>query len=178
VTRAFVAAVPPGDVLDAIGALEWGEVAGVRACRRDQWHVTLQFLGNRADIDAVSDRLKDLAVRRGRVRLGGGGAFPNERRGRVLWLGLREGAALFGQLAASVGALLTPLGYPPEARTYHPHVTLARCKAPTDLRPAVAALGAEPVGPAWTVEEVVLFESRTRREGAEYLERGRFPLGP
>jgi RNA 2',3'-cyclic 3'-phosphodiesterase len=74
--------------------------------------------------------------------------------------------------------LLGPLGYPPEERPYHPHVTLARCKAPTDLRTAVAALGAEPVGPAWMVDEVVLFESRTRREGAEYVERATFLLVP
>jgi hypothetical protein len=33
------------------------------------------------------------------------------------------------------------------------------------------------VGRAWTAEEVVLFQSKTGRGGAEYTARGRFPLG-
>jgi 2'-5' RNA ligase len=83
---------------------------------------------------------------------------------------------LLQQLAAAVGALLTPLGHEPEARAFHPHLTLARCKTPADLRPVVAALGSDPVGPAWTVSEVVVFESRLRSAGAEYIPRARIPL--
>jgi RNA 2',3'-cyclic 3'-phosphodiesterase len=177
--RAFVAAVPPDDVLDAVDAA----VSGVelpstaRRTTRPQWHLTLQFLGNRVDFDAVAGALEALAVRGGAVCLGAAGAFPSERRGRTLWVGVSEGDALLSQLAASVGALLGPIGYPPEERPYHAHLTLARLKAPTDLRPAVAALGPGPVGRPWTVEEVVLFQSKTGRTGAEYTARARLPLG-
>src|SRR5262245_16893474 len=178
-TRAFVAVEPPGEVLDVVASacssLELP--GGARRTTRDQWHVTLQFLGNHADVDAVVDALQQLAVSRGSARLGGSGAFPNERRGRVLWLGLRDGRELLQQLAAAVGVLLAPLGHEPEARAFHPHLTLARCKAPADLRPIVAALGSDPVGPAWTASEVVVFESRLRRDGAQYLPRARIPLG-
>jgi 2'-5' RNA ligase len=111
------------------------------------------------------------------VQLGTAGAFPSERRGRVLWLGVSEGDALLAQLAAAVGALLAPVGHPPEARPYHAHLTLARLKAPADLRPVVAALGSTPVGRAWTAEEVVLFRSKPGRGGSEYTARARFPLG-
>jgi 2'-5' RNA ligase len=69
------------------------------------------------------------------------------------------------------------VGYPPEARPYHAHLTLARLKAPSDLRPVVAELGSGPVGREWEAEEVVLFQSKTGRGGAEYTERARFPLG-
>jgi len=179
VGRAFVAAVPPDDVLDAVDAAVSGiELPSTaRRTTRPQWHLTLQFLGNRVDFDAVAGALEALAVRRGDVCLGAAGAFPSERRGRVLWMGVSEGDALLSQLAASVGALLAPIGYPPEDRPYHGHLTLARLKAPTDLRPAVAALGPGPVGRPWTVEEVVLFQSKTGRTGAEYTARARFPLG-
>ncbi|MGH9013773.1 MAG: RNA 2',3'-cyclic phosphodiesterase [Acidimicrobiia bacterium] len=177
-TRAFVAVVPPAEVLDAIDALGRPPVPGARWSTRAQWHVTLQFLGNRADVEAVTVALGALSVGGGPVCLGGAGAFPSERRGRVLWVGAREGGPLLVQLSAAVGALLRPLGHDPEAREYHPHVTLARCKTPTDLREVVAGLADGPVGPAWDVRDVVLFESRTRREGAEYLERARFGLGP
>jgi 2'-5' RNA ligase len=90
---------------------------------------------------------------------------------------VREGDALLAQLAAAVGALLAPVGYPPEARPFHTHLTLARLKAPADLRPVVAALGAGPVGRAWTAEEVVLFRSKPGRGGSEYTARARIPLG-
>jgi 2'-5' RNA ligase len=176
--RAFVAVVPPDDVLDAVDAAAAGiEVPSTaRRTTRPQWHLTLQFLGNRVDFDAVAGALDALAVRRGTVGLGAAGAFPSERSGRVLWLGVSEGDALLSQLAAAVGELLEPVGYPPEERPYHAHLTLARLKAPADLRPVVADLGSGPVARPWTVDEVVLFQSKTRRTGAEYVARARFPL--
>jgi 2'-5' RNA ligase len=179
VGRGFVAVVPPDEVLDAVDAatsdIELPSTA--RLATRAQWHLTLQFLGNRVDFDAVAGALRALAVRGASVRLGGAGAFPSQRRGRILWLGVSEGDALLAQLAASVGALLAPVGYPAEDRPYHAHLTLARLKAPADLRPVVAALGPGPAGPPWTVEDVVLYQSKTKRTGSEYTVRARFPLG-
>lgn len=180
-TRAFVAVVPPADVLDAVEEVlagTGGLPEGAKPTRREQWHLTLQFLGNRADVDAVGGALAALAVAPGRLALGGGGAFPSARRGRVLWIGLRMGAEWLAQVAAAVGALLAPLGHEPEARPYHGHLTLARWKTPADLRPVVDALGDGAVGPEWTASEVVLFESRLRRTGAEYEPRLRVPLSP
>ncbi len=175
--RAFVAVVPPPAVLDAVaGAVGKPDVPSARFTRREQWHLTLQFLGNRVDLDDVAEALGELKLRSGPVRLGGFGAFPNERRARVLWLGVAEGASLLAQLAAAVGVLLDPRGYPPEDRENHPHITLARCKVPTDLQPTVTALGLGPVGPEWVVGDVVLFESLTRSTGAKYMERARFSL--
>lgn len=175
--RAFVAVVPPPAVLDAVaGAVESLDVPGARVTRREQWHLTLQFLGNRVELDPVAEALAALAVGPATVRLGDYGGFPRERRARVLWLGVVEGGPFLAQLCAAVGALLEPLGYPPEERDYHPHLTLARWKAPTDLRATVAALEAGPLGPAWTVEEVVLFESTTKPTGAEHTEWARFRL--
>jgi 2'-5' RNA ligase len=177
--RAFVAVVPPDDVLDAVGELAARvDVPGTaRRTTRAQWHLTLQFLGNRVDLDRVRDALGALAIRAAPVQLGPAGAFPSERRGRVLWLGVSEGQALLVQLAAAVGALLEPVGYAPEPRPYHAHLTLVRLKTPVDLRPVVADLGPGPVGKAWTAGEVVLFQSTVRRRGAEYAARARFPLG-
>jgi len=178
VGRAFVAVVPPADVLDAVNAAAAAvEVPSTaRRTARPQWHLTLQFLGNKVDFAAVAGALEPLAIRGAPVQLGAAGAFPTERRGRVLWLGVAEGDALLAQLAAAVGALLAPVGHPPEARPYHAHLTLARLKAPADLRPVVAALGPGPVGRAWTAEEVVLFRSKPGRGGSEYTARARLPL--
>jgi 2'-5' RNA ligase len=179
VGRGFVAVVPPDEVLDAVDVATAGIdlPSSARLTTRPQWHLTLQFLGNRVDFGAVAGALDELAVQPGSVCFGAAGAFPTERRGRILWLGVCEGDAWLAQLAASVGALLAPVGYSPEDRPYHAHLTLARLKAPTDVRPVVAAIGPGPVGQAWTAEEVVLFQSKTRRSGAEYTARARFRLG-
>jgi 2'-5' RNA ligase len=110
--------------------------------------------------------------------LGGGGAFPNERRGRVLWVGVAKGAGLLTQLAVSVGALLAPLGYEPDARPFHAHLTLARLKTPGALHDTLARLDAAAFGPAWGVNEVVLFHSHTHADGATYEVVERASLAP
>jgi len=179
VTRAFVAVRPPDAVLDAVERVaETIEVDGAARTARAQWHITLQFLGNRADVDVVAAALAGLSVPAGRVRLGGIGAFPTGRRARVVWLGLVEGSELFGALAREVGTRLAPLGYEPEERPYHAHLTLARCKAPADVREVLDAADAAVVGNAWLVDEVVVYESRLHRTGAEYVPRAAIPLGP
>ena len=70
---------------------------------------------------------------------------------------------------------MEPLGYPREERPYHPHLTVARVKEPGPARPLLDAIGPEAVGPAWTVDEVVLYESRTASAGATYTVLGASP---
>ena len=174
-TRAFIAIRPPEPVLDAIAA----RVAAVampnaRPTPREHWHLTLQFLGDDADVSDVEAALApeplDVGEGAGRIRLGGPETLGNPRRARVLALGLHEGARWTAELAALVERRLAPLGYAREdreprlRRAPHPR-TVSRW--PTDVRTLRTAIGAEPVGPAWTVDEIVLFESRLRPQGAE-----------
>ena len=105
-----------------------------RRMTRDQWHLTLQFLGNRADVDAVAEVLAGLDVVPGVVRIGGAGAFPRASRGTVLWLGVAEGGAWLAQLADAVMTRTEPLGHERESRPFRPHLTLARSRTPADLR--------------------------------------------
>jgi 2'-5' RNA ligase len=176
VTRAFVSVRPPDAVLDAVGAIEL-DCADARLTTRGQWHVTLQFLGNRADIDAVAAALQGLQEPAATAQLAGLGAFPNARRARVLWVGIADGADTFAALAAEVGARLAPLGHEPEARAFHAHLTLARFKTPVDAS-AILAAGLDAVGPPWLVDEVTVFESRLRRSGAQYVPRSAIRLPP
>jgi 2'-5' RNA ligase len=179
VGRAFVAVVPPPEVLDAIAAAVApvsGSDSKVRWATREQWHVTLQFLGNHVELDAAAGALRGLAVHGDHVRVGGAGAFPNAERGRVLWLGFTTGVELFGELSDAVGAALAPVGFEPEARSLHPHITVARRKVPGDVRETTAALDAPTYGPAWFVHEVVLVQSFTKPTGAEHVPYARIPL--
>jgi RNA 2',3'-cyclic 3'-phosphodiesterase len=180
-TRAFVAVVPPAVVLDAVadrvGSIP---VPGGRPTARAQWHLTVQFLGNDADVDAVTSEFATvpLDLGTGSVGLGGAFVFGNARRARILAFGLAAGAQWMQTLAQQVGARLAPLGYARDAdEELRPHLTIARFRAPTDLRQLRAQAGPEPVGPPWTVAEVVLFESILGAGGARHVVRARVPVG-
>jgi len=175
-TRAFVAVSLPGAVLDAVAARAAGVAIPGRPTTRDQWHVTLQFLGNRADVDAVAAALIGLDAEGGAARLGGAGAFPRPARGSVLWLGFSKGEQVLQRLADAVMQRTESIGHERERRPYQPHLTLARCRTPCDLRPAIAGFGDAPVGPAWTIDALTVYESKTRPEGAEYVARATIAL--
>jgi 2'-5' RNA ligase len=172
-TRAFVAIRPPDGVLDAIAAASAAvDVADARRTTRDQWHLTLQFLGDVADVDAVADALGTIRTAVGRVALGGAGAFAGARRANVLWIGIAEGADYVTALAGEVNRVLASLGFAPDDRPFHPHLTLARARRRTfDARAAVAALDGRSFGDHWVVDTVTLFESRLGRDGARYEPR-------
>jgi 2'-5' RNA ligase len=180
--RAFVAIRPPEYVLDAIGERMGGvELRGGRPTARDQWHVTVQFLGDDVDIDAVASALRSepFDLGSGALAFGTPDALDSRRRARILALGLRAGGAWARALAAQVEARLAPVGYERDDRgpRFVPHLTLARFREPIDLRPLCTALGPDPVGTEWEVEEIVLYESELRPDGARHTARTRVPVG-
>ena len=171
---------PPDDVLEAVGTAIAGArraVVGPRWAEPDKWHLTLQFLGPVAVLGPVVDALAEV----GRLpsfpaRLGGAGAFPNRRRARVVWIGAVEGAEPMIGVAAAVGRALAPLGYETERGPFRPHLTVARLRTPSDVAPVLDAIGEGSIGPAWTVDEVVLYGSRLSSAGARYTPLARVPL--
>lgn len=157
--RLFVAAWPPDDVLDRVAALPRPDVEALRWTDRSQWHVTLRFLGNVDDLDAVGAALGALAVPATNAVLGP----VVERFGqRVLHVPVDGLEAV----AADVVRVTAHLGRPPDERPFHGHLTLARAKGRrrVDLRPLVG----QPVSGSWPVDEVCLVESRLHAHGSRY----------
>jgi len=178
-SRGFVAIVPPDDVLDAVEAVLAGVALpdGARRSERSKLHLTVRFLGNNVRFGAVEELLRGLDLRGGHARLGGAGAFPRARRGDVLWIGLAEGADLLTSLHRAVDAAYDPHRPAGERPTrFHPHLTVARGRAPVDLRRSVREIGAGPIGRAWSVDELVLVRSHLGDGPAVYEELARVPL--
>jgi RNA 2',3'-cyclic 3'-phosphodiesterase len=144
-------------------------------------HVTLQFLG---DIDAsrakeVADRLAPpLSTPSFDVAIAGLGTFPASGPPRVVWLGVTEGAAQVSAVYREVALRLDGLGFPRDARPFHPHLTLGRVRTVCDpgLRDAMAAAVAAEAGRC-RVDHVTLFESRLSPSGAVYSVVGISRLG-
>jgi 2'-5' RNA ligase len=176
VARAFVAVRLPDVVLDAVAERVASRSVPGRRTTRDQWHVTLQFLGDHADVDAVIAALEAIEVSGGRVQLGGAGAFPDAARARVMWLGVAEGTSVLARVATAVTERTAVLGYEADTRSFRPHLTLARFRDPTEARGAIAAFGDEPVGPAWNVDAIAVYESERLADGARYTQRVVIPL--
>jgi 2'-5' RNA ligase len=181
VRRAFLAIVPPSEVLDAIETLvERRSSTRFAWTRREQWHVTVQFYGRVADDDALRAALAPAIARvtPPRVQVRGGGAFPSPRRAQIYWLGLDGGDGLWDVRDAVVSATESFIARRDRV-AFRPHLTLARLKRTTDLTADVTALENAPIGTPWELEELTLLESDTRSSGAVYTEQARFPLvGP
>ena len=166
--RLFVAVALPEEALDLVGALARPDVEGLRWTSREQWHVTLRFLGSVEDVDGVRDALAGVAVARGDAVLGPEiGRFGQ----RVLHIPV----AGLDDVAAAVVEATAAIGRPPEDRPFSGHVTLARArgKRRVDLRPLTGVS----ITATWPVEDITLFESRLHPKGARYEVVDRFPLG-
>ncbi len=188
VWRLFAAIEVPQDVRDRVG--QAGRLladAGWRAkwVSPERTHLTLKFYGNveLERLDALKQALRGAVESESAFTLqaAGAGVFPNPRRPRVLWIGLGgHGLQLLTRLQTGIDRVCADLGFPPEERAFHPHLTVARIR-PEDLSTLtgverrLAELSALPALPI-PVEQVTLFRSELRRTGPIYTPLEEFPL--
>lgn len=163
--RLFVAVRPPESVLDAIARLPRPDESAARWTTRDQWHVTLRFLGNIDTPEPVVSAL-DVALAGCApvdVVLG-----PRARmlRRQVVYLPIEGLDAIAGLVARATASF----GEPPPSRPFMGHVTLARTKG---ARVDVSGLG---LAATWTVGEVELIRSHLGGGPARYETLRSFPL--
>jgi len=158
--RLFAAVEPPPEALThldaAVGAvrdgiLRWADPAG--------WHLTLAFYGEVGDekLAELTQRLQRAARRHAptRARIAGAGRFGTA----VLWAGVDGDKVTLRALAGSVRAAgrRTGVGHE-DTQRFRPHVTLARARGTTDLRPYVQRLAGYE-GPKWDADAVTLLRS-------------------
>ena len=157
--RLFVAVVPPDDVLDALRALRRPPVAGIRWTTRNQWHVTLRFLGevDGSLVGPVAEALDGASL---------GGAVAVELGPAVRALGDRVvcvPAAGLDEVAAGVVRATAGFGIEPGRRKFRGHLTLARVS-----RGRASRVTGEPFSASFVASEVVLMRSSPHPTGASY----------
>lgn len=100
--------------------------------RAEKMHLTLKFLGEVESerIASLTETVSAVAASVSCFPLGvaGTGAFPPRGAPRVLWLGVRPGAAELQALHESLEDNCTRLGFARETRQFRPHLTIARIK--------------------------------------------------
>lgn len=138
-------------------------------------HVTLAFLGNvgASRVDDAVNALRACAQRAPfAVRLDKVGAFPHERKPRVVYVGAREQGAPYRALADAAKNAYGELGFAFKDDSVV-HVTIARVKDPRRPLPLVEFEPAE-----LRVEQLTLFESifDKERNTSRYEIRATAPL--
>jgi 2'-5' RNA ligase len=181
--RLFVAVQIPEAHRDHIHAMAMRlkkELPKVRASwvPAENYHVTLQFLGNTGLSTEVFRLLEKLTTPGFTLGLGGVGAFPDERKASVVWMGAGLGALPGGselaQLALEIEGRLKPLGFTRD-KPFSGHLTVAKVKIPTDISAILAPEKGALLDP-YPVKEILVYESKTTPNGSRYHELQRFPL--
>jgi len=141
----------------------------------EKLHVTLAFLGKveepqRKDVEDVLHSVARVHTAF-TLTLDKLGAFPNERRPRIVYVGSRDAGPAYRTIAVNLRAALAALGFSFEADAVA-HVTVARIKGGSrrplpmfDLAPA-----------SLPVSELVLFESLPFEGSTRYAPRARYSL--
>ena len=141
-------------------------------------HATLFFLGATAETQrAALEEALDQATRglaRPELELSGGGAFPDARHPKVLWIAARErGPARIARVVDAVTVAASSLGFQPDPRPWTPHITVARVRGGAPRGPRREATPLVPgaffeldLRLPWQPEAVALVESVQGEEDA------------
>ena len=158
----------------------------VRWVRLEGIHLTLKFLGEvprlRIEQIAMALALAASSFAPFQFTVEGRGCFPNFRRPSVIWVAVNEASGQLAQLHTAIEAEMASLGYSPEERSFHPHLTLGRVRREigSSRRQAVgAAVEAMTVTELGTVdvESIYLIRSELKPGGAVYTPLAEVPLG-
>jgi len=152
---------------DQLAAAQNSDNSGIRCVDPATLHITLKFLGSVAgaqvrDVQAALDAaLRGLTAPT--LTLHGAGKFPG-----ALWLGVDDNPGLT-HIAQRCDSAMAALGFAPERRRYHPHVTLARMKrkATFDADGWAREHSAKHWG-QFDARTVHLYRSDTHPDGARY----------
>ena len=138
-------------------------------------HLTLKFFGEvpPARLEVIEEVVRAVAPGTGALsmQLAGLGAFPSERRPRIVWVGLEAPPSL-ELLQDRLERRAEAIGFAPEGVPFRPHVTLARVREghrlPAD---ALESLDREYEPVSFLASELVLYESILGRGGPRYEPR-------
>ena len=173
--RTFVAIQPSVEALGSIAVVQEelrGAGADVRWVKPEAMHLTLQFLGDvrESEMAGIERTLSSSFAEHEPfdVECRGLGVFPNQRKPRILWVGL-VGDDL-ELLAERTEIALAPLGFPPADREFRPHLTLGRLRSMQGFDAIAAALRTSSERSFGTIriDRAFLYRSDLRPTGSVY----------
>jgi RNA 2',3'-cyclic 3'-phosphodiesterase len=127
--RLFVSIELPHSITQRLAELD-PHLRDVRWLAPEQMHLTLGFLGDVSEeLDqALRKNLRAIAWKAFFLPICGLGTFPGKGRPNILWIGVGTGHPHLFQLHKRVQEAVIRTGLEPDLRSFHPHITLARCR--------------------------------------------------
>lgn len=173
--RCFLGIPMPSSCQQALGRLVDEVKPGLHSrlswTRPENWHLTLRFLGDVEEkrVEEVRTALARMTFSPFTMQAGRPGFFPNDRKPRVLWLGLDQGAPQCRELFHRVEDLMEPLGMSKEKRPFRAHLTLARIRQDKgdDWKEVLRSLRARQ-WPPFACRELVFWKSDLGPGGPRY----------
>lgn len=170
--RLFIAIDLPKAVKDSVLAVCNG-VQGVRWVQAEQLHLTLRFIGETDQREAIITALRSMRFESFPLQLEGFGQFPPKGAARVLWIGCQP-SALLNALAADIETTLIQIGLAKADKPFAAHLTLARLKQAPDRDELRRFFSQQFAIDAFMVTEFVLFSSQLDPKGAIYRQEAVF----
>lgn len=174
--RLFTAIEIPREIGDRLALLRGG-LPGARWIDRENYHLTLRFVGD-IDMHVAEEIAHGLArVRRSSfpIRLDMIGSLGSKKPHAIV---ARVGASpQLTELQAEQERIIQRLGLPAEQRKYTPHVTLARLRGTPsrDIAEYLSVRGGFTAGP-FEVDRFVLYSSKASTGGGPYIVEEAYPL--
>jgi len=141
--------------------------------RGENIHLTIKFLGQ-VSVTRVANLL-NAAVRTAAsctpfsISLEETGVFPNHGKPRVLWIGVKDESGKLAELQSRFEIECAKEGFPVEARSFSPHLTIARLRKPQFARVlARAHEGMTFKRTAVKVEQFAMIRSEPGSSGSKY----------
>ncbi len=153
--------------------------------RREQFHLTLKFLGN---VEAARTPELVEAIRAAcqggaalRLRAEGIGCFPDLDRPRVVWVGVKDAEGALARLQGAVETACAPFAAEGPEPRFSGHATLCRIKSlarseAAGLAGQVEAMATMAFG-EWTAGQVEVMRSELSPQGARYSVLASVALG-
>jgi 2'-5' RNA ligase len=150
----------------------------VKWVKYENLHITLLFLGdtNNDFLNKGIELFTNIAKteKSFEMSLQNIGAFPNQRSPRVIWIGVETGAQELTNLQEKIETAFTTIGHKPEARKFHPHLTIGRAR--DSMSNPERVFNTQYKSISFPIKSVVLFKSTLTPQGPIYEKLKEFPL--
>jgi 2'-5' RNA ligase len=154
----------------------------VRWVRPEAIHLTLKFFGDIPEtaVECIAGIVEKAVAGAGPLTFSicRTGVFPDQRRPRILWLGMDGDVPRLLRFQKEIEGGLGIAGFPAEERPFRPHLTLARIKSPRGLTGLERALekGEGYAAGQFTAAGIGLIRSELTPRGAVYTKLKWFPF--
>jgi RNA 2',3'-cyclic 3'-phosphodiesterase len=182
--RCFIAVEMPEDLKTAIGTViedlkKTG--ADIKWVGPENIHITLKFLGATEEellkpiCDALSAKLARYTPFY--IKIAYVGCFPDERRPRVVWVGIQD-TGLLKEIQEEIETGMEKFGFPPEKRAFSPHITIGRVKSQKRVPEMMKILKKYSSAhfADMEIKAAALMKSELRPAGAQYSRLAEIPF--